>query len=122
MLQSRCLLACGTRRKTEGRIENAHFCHPEHFRGLKPRIGKQKRQQSWHLPCCKHSTYFKYGVILRKTPHNEGVSSILAHIAGGMSISDILLAFPQLSEVAVNEALRFAAQRIQEIYIPLKAA
>jgi uncharacterized protein (DUF433 family) len=50
------------------------------------------------------------------------VSSILAHIAGGMSISDILLAFPQLSEVAVNEALRFAAQRIQEIYIPLKAA
>jgi uncharacterized protein (DUF433 family) len=33
------------------------------------------------------------------------VSSILAHIAGGMSISDILL-----------------AQRIQEIYIPLKAA
>jgi uncharacterized protein (DUF433 family) len=50
------------------------------------------------------------------------VSSILAHIAGGMSIVDLLMAFPQLSEVAINEALRFAAQRIQEIYIPMKAA
>lgn len=50
------------------------------------------------------------------------VSSILAHIAGGMSVGDLLVAFPQLSETAINEAIMFAAQRIQEIYIPMKAA
>ncbi|MFN8348233.1 MAG: DUF433 domain-containing protein [Spirosomataceae bacterium] len=50
------------------------------------------------------------------------VSSILAHIAGGMSTSDLLKSFPQLSETAVNEALQFAARHIQEIYLPLKAA
>jgi uncharacterized protein (DUF433 family) len=50
------------------------------------------------------------------------VSSILAHIAGGMSVAELLIAFPQLSEIAINESLRFAAQRIQEIYIPMRAA
>lgn len=25
-----------------------------------------------HLPCYKHSFYFWYGVLLRKTPHNGG--------------------------------------------------
>jgi hypothetical protein len=47
-----------TFRKTVRRIRNAHFYHPERFRGLKPRIGKQKRQQTWYLPCCKYAVYF----------------------------------------------------------------
>jgi uncharacterized protein (DUF433 family) len=50
------------------------------------------------------------------------VSAILAYLGGGMDIPELLKAFPQLSETAVAEALQFASQSLQEIYIPMKAA
>ncbi len=37
--------------------ENTHFCHPEHFRGLKPLVWKYSKQKHWHSPCYKHSDY-----------------------------------------------------------------
>lgn len=50
------------------------------------------------------------------------VSSVLAHLAGGMNIQQLIEAFPQLTEKNIMEALQFASQSLQETYIPLKAA
>lgn len=59
-------------------------------------------------------------------PHIEGtritVSSILAHLAGGMSFEVLLQEFPRLTQEDVYEALAFAASNVQEIYIPLQKA
>lgn len=50
------------------------------------------------------------------------VSSLLAHLAGGMGFQQLIEAFPQLTEKDITEALQFASQSLQETYIPLKAA
>lgn len=59
-------------------------------------------------------------------PHIVGtritVSSILAHLAGGMSIETMLAEFPRLRRDDISEALSFASQRMQEQYLPLQAA
>ena len=59
-------------------------------------------------------------------PHVRGtritVSSILAHLGGGMPIETMLLEFPRLQREDILEALSFASQRIQEQYLPLQAA
>jgi uncharacterized protein (DUF433 family) len=50
------------------------------------------------------------------------VSSLLAHLAGGMNIPQLIEAFPQLTGENITEALQFASQSLLETYIPLKAA
>ena len=50
------------------------------------------------------------------------VSSILAHLAGGTTFRELSELFPQLNGEAITEALQFASQSLQEMYIPLKAA
>ncbi len=59
-------------------------------------------------------------------PHIQGtritVSSILAHLAGGMTLETMLTEFPRLSKDDVFEALAFAAGNAQETYIPLQKA
>jgi len=59
-------------------------------------------------------------------PHIQGtrvtVSSILAHLAGGMRFEVLLQEFPRLEQADVYEALAFAASNVQEIYIPLQKA
>ena len=59
-------------------------------------------------------------------PHILGtrvtVSSILAHLAGGMSIDTMLLESPRLKIIDIYQALSFASQRMQEQYLPLQTA
>lgn len=59
-------------------------------------------------------------------PHIQGtritVSSILAHLAGGMSMEIMLQEFPRLTKEDIYESLSFAASNLQEIYIPLQKA
>jgi uncharacterized protein (DUF433 family) len=59
-------------------------------------------------------------------PHIVGtritVSSILAHLAGGMSIETMLQEFPRLRQDDISQALSFASQRMQEQYLPLQSA
>ena len=59
-------------------------------------------------------------------PHIRGtritVSSVLAHLAGGMSIEMMLVEFPRLKREDILEALSFASQRMQEQYLPLQTA
>jgi uncharacterized protein (DUF433 family) len=43
-------------------------------------------------------------------------------MAGGMNIDKMLIAFPQLTQEDISQALSFVAHQFQEIYIPLKAA
>jgi uncharacterized protein (DUF433 family) len=50
------------------------------------------------------------------------ISAILSYLAGGMSIEKLLIAFPQLNNEAITQALSFAAEQFQETYFPLKAA
>ncbi|MDX1942570.1 MAG: DUF433 domain-containing protein [Saprospiraceae bacterium] len=50
------------------------------------------------------------------------ISSILAHLAGGISIETMLQEFPRLRKEDIYEALAFAASNMQEIYIPLQKA
>ncbi len=50
------------------------------------------------------------------------ISAILSYLAGGMTTEKLLVAFPQLTQEDINQALSFAAHQLQEIYIPLKAA
>ena len=49
-------------------------------------------------------------------PHIRGtrimISSILAHLAGGMTNETILIEFPRLQKEDILEALSFASQRI----------
>lgn len=59
-------------------------------------------------------------------PHIRGtritVSSVLAHLAGGMNIETMLVEFPRLKREDIFEALSFASQRMQEQYLPLQTA
>lgn len=59
-------------------------------------------------------------------PHIEGtritISSILAHLAGGMTMEMMLQEFPRLTQGDIYEALAFAASNVQEMYIPLQKA
>jgi uncharacterized protein (DUF433 family) len=59
-------------------------------------------------------------------PHIRGtrvtVSSILAHLAGGMSMDKMLLEFPRLQSEDIFESLSFASQRMQDQYLPLQTA
>lgn len=59
-------------------------------------------------------------------PHIQGtritISSILAHLAGGMSIDDMLVEFPRLKRADIYEALSFASQRMLDQYWPLQSA
>lgn len=40
-------------------------------RNMDKGVWEAMKQMVWHLPCCKHSGYFRYGVSLRKTLHNR---------------------------------------------------
>jgi uncharacterized protein (DUF433 family) len=42
------------------------------------------------------------------------VSTVIAELAGGTSVEDLLREFPYLEREDVAEALRFAARRMQE--------
>ena len=59
-------------------------------------------------------------------PHIVGtriaVSSILAHLAGGMTVENMLEEFPRLTREDILQALAFAASNAQDIYIPLQKA
>ena len=50
------------------------------------------------------------------------ISAILSYFAGGMTVDKMLVAFPQLTQEDITQALSFAASQFQEIYLPLKAA
>jgi uncharacterized protein (DUF433 family) len=50
------------------------------------------------------------------------VATVLAMLAEGMSVEAILADFPQLSELYVGDALRFAAAVIDEGEVPLRPA
>ena len=57
-------------------------------------------------------------------PHIVGtritVSSILAHLAGGMNVETMLEEFPRLHRSDIYQALSFASHRMQEQYLPLQ--
>ncbi len=59
-------------------------------------------------------------------PHINGtrvsVSSILAHLAGGMTIEEMLKEFPRLQRDDISQALSFAAYHLQDQYFPLSHA
>lgn len=64
-------LMAGKLLKTGGCLSE-HAEQREVFESLGKGFGKAMKQMVGHLPCCKHSIYFQYGVSLRKTPHNGG--------------------------------------------------
>ncbi len=59
-------------------------------------------------------------------PHIKGtrvtVAAILAHMAGGMSVEDILINFPRMKKEDIFQALAFAASNTQESFIPIQKA
>ncbi|MFM9948623.1 MAG: DUF433 domain-containing protein [Saprospiraceae bacterium] len=48
------------------------------------------------------------------------VASILSYLAGGMSVAQIVVAYPKLSTEDVYEAIAFAATHFKDRYLPLK--
>lgn len=49
------------------------------------------------------------------------VATVVGMVADGMTTDDILLAYPDLEAADVEEALRYAAQAVQERELPLAA-
>lgn len=47
------------------------------------------------------------------------VATIIAMIADGMSVSEILQAYPDLEQEDIRESLRFAAEAVRERVLPL---
>jgi uncharacterized protein (DUF433 family) len=50
------------------------------------------------------------------------VSSILSHLSAGMTVEEILAEFPELEREDIYEALGFAAEAMEERFIPLEEA
>ncbi len=48
------------------------------------------------------------------------VATVVGMVADGMSTSEILKAFPDLEAPDVSEALRYAAEAVQERELPLR--
>jgi uncharacterized protein (DUF433 family) len=48
------------------------------------------------------------------------VSSILSYLSSGMSVEELLKEFPELEPQDIYEALAFAAEMMEEQFIPLK--
>ena len=50
------------------------------------------------------------------------VGTVVGLVASGYSNAEILAAYPYLEEQDIQQALRYAAWRVQEIEVPLPAA
>jgi uncharacterized protein (DUF433 family) len=50
------------------------------------------------------------------------VATVVGMLAEGMTIQEILRAYPDLDEADVHEALRFAAETVRERELPLQRA
>lgn len=50
------------------------------------------------------------------------VSSILSYLSAGMTVDEILAEFPELEREDIYEALAFAAEAMEERFIPLEGA
>ncbi len=50
------------------------------------------------------------------------VSSILSYLSAGMTVDEILAEFPELELEDIYEALGFAAEAMEERFIPLEEA
>jgi len=48
------------------------------------------------------------------------VASVVAMVADGMSVEDILADLPDLEREDIEEALRFAAEELRERHLPLR--
>ena len=49
------------------------------------------------------------------------VGTIVGLVAAGRSFDEILAAYPYLEEADINEALSYAAWRVEEIEVPIAA-
>jgi uncharacterized protein (DUF433 family) len=50
------------------------------------------------------------------------VASILSYLSAGMTIDEILAEFPELEREDIYEALAFAAEAMEERFVPLEEA
>jgi uncharacterized protein (DUF433 family) len=50
------------------------------------------------------------------------VASVIAMVADGMTVSEILAEFPDLEREDIAEALRYAAEAVRERELPLRHA
>jgi uncharacterized protein (DUF433 family) len=50
------------------------------------------------------------------------VATVVAALADGMSEADVLTAYPDLEQEDIRQALRYAAEVVQERTLPLAAA
>lgn len=50
------------------------------------------------------------------------VSSILSYIGAGMTIEELLKEFPELEPEDIHEALAFAAEAMEERFVPLEVS
>jgi len=50
------------------------------------------------------------------------VASILSYLSSGMTIDEILAEFPELEREDIYEALAFAAEAMEERFVPLEEA
>ena len=50
------------------------------------------------------------------------VGTIVGLLAAGRSVEEILAAYPFLEHQDINEALAYAAWRVEEVELPLKSA
>jgi uncharacterized protein (DUF433 family) len=50
------------------------------------------------------------------------VAAVVGMVAEGMSVADILTAYPDLEKDDIGEALRFAAEAVRERELPLLAS